>query len=178
MINEVIRPAIDGGWLLQLHLGNKTFLVRPHSLMADPFNSHLYLVGYARYSDKPDASIASFRITRITAAKLRRQNGRLSPEEKNLVEKQLQQLGVQYLVGTQDHIEVRLSKLGRQVFLQRSYMRPTPVQVEGDVYHFHCSAMQVRNYFLSFGKEAEILRPLSLRKEFAKAFKDASKVYG
>ena len=179
-ITQAIQPAIDAGHLLEMQVGGKPFWLRPYALMADPFNSHLYLVGFARRTDKDAAEeqIASFRITRLQRVKMKRQSGKIHAEERRQIEKQLQQVGVQYLVGAQDHIKVRLTEAGRQNFLRRSYMRPTPELVEGDVYHFHCAPMQIRNYFLTFGKEAEILEPASLRKEFAKIFKDAAKVYG
>lgn len=179
MISQTIQPALDGGFLLDVKMGGKQFWIRPHSLMADPFNSHLYLVGYARRTDKTSSEelIASFRITRLEQVKMKRQSGRLTIDERRQVEKQLQQVGVQYLVGVQDHIKVRLTEFGRKAFMQRSYMRPIPERVEGDVYHFHCAPMQIRNYFLTFGKEAEILEPASLRKEFGRIFKDAAKVY-
>lgn len=180
IISQVIQPAIDAGYLLELKMGGKSFWVRPHSLMADPFNSHLYLVGMARRTDKPSSEelIASFRITRLDQVKAKRQSGKLHVEEKRQIEKQLQQVGVQYLVGIRDHIQVRLTAAGRQAFLQRSYMRPIPEKIEEDVYHFHCAPMQIRNYFLTFGKEAEVLEPASLRKEFARIYKDATKIYG
>ena len=177
LIQTVIQPALDAGWQLQLTMGSKSYFIRPYALMADPFNSHMYLVGLARKADKNEENIASFRITRMDQLKLKRQSGKLTADQRQQIEKQLQQVGVQYLVGSPDHIRVRLSKLGKQAFLQRSYMRPTPVKTEGDIYHFECSPMQIRNYFLSFGKEAEILEPLSLRKDFAKIFKEASSLY-
>lgn len=180
MIEDTLQPAIDAGYLVDIRVGNKEFWIKPHSVMADPFNSHLYLVGLARRVDKPTEreTIASFRITRLSETKIRRQAGsRITAEEKRQIEKRLQQVGVQYLIGVQDNIAVRLSPLGRQEFLQRSYMRPTPKAVEGDVYHFTCSPMQIRNYFLSFGKEAEVLEPAFLRKEFADIYRSAARIY-
>lgn len=178
-IEQVLQPALDAGYLLDLYSGGKHFFLKPHSLMADPFNSHLYLIGFARRADKPSDSenIASFRITRLSKVKYRRQSGRLNAEQKRQIEKQLQSVGVQYLVGTEDRIKVRLTPAGKQAFLQRSYMRPIPEATEGDIYHFRCTPMQIRNYFLSFGKDAEVLEPLSLRKEFSKIYQDAARVY-
>lgn len=180
VIRQQLEPALEASNLLELRISGKRFLVRPYSLMADPFNSHLYLVGYARREEQSAQQqvIASFRISRLEQVKMKKHSGKLSVEEKRQIEKQLQQVGVQYLVGNRDHISVRLTPLGRQAFLQRSYMRPVPEQIQGDVYHFNCSPMQIRNYFLTFGKEAEILEPASLRKEFAKIYREAAKIYG
>lgn len=180
MVEDVLQPAIDAGHFVEIVANNRRFWVRPHSIMADPFKSHLYLVGLARNVGKAadKESIASFRITRIAEAKLRRQSGgRLTAEDKRQVERRLQQVGVQYLVGEQNNILVRLTPNGRQNFLQRSYMRPTPGKVEGDIYHFTCSPIQIRNYFLSFGKDAEVLEPAFLRREFATIYREAVALY-
>lgn len=177
-IEQAIEPALDAGYLLDLYASGKRFYVKPHSIMADPFNSHLYLVGFARRTDKSAENMASFRISRLSRVKYRKQpSGRLNADQKRQIEKQLQAVGVQFLVGTGDNIKVRLTPAGKQAFLQRSYMRPMPVTVENDVYHFSCTPMQIRNYFLSFGKDAEILEPVSLRKEFLKIYQDATKSY-
>jgi len=178
-IDQVLQPAMDAGYLLDLHSAGKHFLVKPYGLIADPFNSHLYLAGFARRADHPSEqeNIASFRITRLSRVKYRRQSGRLNAEQKRQIEKQLQSVGVQYLVGTENHIKVCLTPAGKQAFLQRSYMRPIPEAIEGDVYQFCCTPMQIRNYFLSFGKDAEVLEPLSLRKEFLKIYQEAALTY-
>ena len=180
LIDDILQPAIDAGHLLELFASGKRFWVKPYNIMADPFNSHMYLVGLAQCIDKPtdQESIASFRITRLANVKLRRQpSGRLTAEDRHQIERKLQQVGVQYLVGIQDNIKIQLSKNGQREFLQRSYMRPTPVKIEGNIYYFCCSAMQIRNYFLPFGKEAQILEPVSLRKEFLKIYRNAVRAY-
>jgi len=179
LIRQQLEPALTEGRLLEVATGNWVFFVKPHSLMADPFNSHLYLVGISCPADDPTAghTIASFRVSRLARVKQKKQNGKLTAEEKRQVEKQLQQVGVQYLLGSSDHIKVRLTPEGRQAFLQRSYMRPQPERVEEDVYYFNCTPMQIRNYFLSFGKDAEILEPVGLREVFACTYREAAKVY-
>ena len=178
VIRQQIEPALEAGHLLEIRMSGKRFILRPHGLIADPFNSHLYLVGMARQEDKltEQESIASFRVSRLEQVKQKKQNGKLTIEEKRAVEKQLQQLGVQYLVGTRDHIKVRLTPTGQREFLQRSYMRPVLEEVQGDVYSFNCSPRQARNYFFSFGKNVEILEPGSLRREFMKNYRDAAKI--
>ena len=56
-------------------------------------------------------------------------------------------------------------------------MRPVPEQVEGDVYTFGCTPMQIRNYFLSFGANVEILTPQSLRQDFICVYRQALESY-
>ena len=95
-----------------------------------------------------------------------------------MVERQLQQVGVQYLVGNRDQIQVQLTPGGREAFLQRSYMRPMPEKIEGDIYYFNCTQMQIRNYFISFGKDAKILAPKSLQETFVRIYREALEAYG
>lgn len=180
MLEEVVQPAIDAGQLLEVRQDNRKYWVRPHSVMADPFNSHLYLVCMSRRVDRPSdkESIISLRVSRLTDAKIRRhQSGRLSADEKRQIEKRLQQVGVQYLVGLQDHIVVRLTPAGQKMFSQRSYMRPMPCEVNGDEYHFTCTPLQIRNYFINFGKDAEVKSPEFLRDEFAGIYLAAAELY-
>ena len=179
LIRQQLEPAMSAGYMLEVKAGERVFLVKPYSLMADPFNSHLYLVGLSYPADQAAdrQTIASFRVSRLGQVKVKKQNGKLTADEKRQVEKQLQQVGVQYLVGSSDQIKVQLTPAGRYNFLQRSYMRPMPERVEGDIYYFNCTPMQIRNYFLSFGRDAQILEPESLRADFAETYRLAAKAY-
>jgi predicted DNA-binding transcriptional regulator YafY len=121
-----------------------------------------------------EEQIASFRVTRLTQVRRRSHpRGRLTADDRRDIEEKIRQVGVQYLIGTGDRICVRLTQKGRREFLQRSYMRPMPERVEKDLYYFSCTSMQVRNYFLSFGADAEILEPESLRQEFIRVYREA-----
>lgn len=180
LIEDTLQPAIDAGYLLSVQLGQKQFWVKPYNVIADPFNSHLYLVGLSRPqgSSAQEEVIASFRITRLGKVRhLSRPSGRLTADDKRRIEKKLQSTGVQYLIGNSQRIRLRLTETGRREFLQRSYMRPVPERVEGDVYEFSCTSLQIRNYFLSFGANAQILEPESLREAFIEAYRLALESY-
>ncbi len=179
IIKQQLEPAMATGNLLEVQLGSKGFLVKPYGILSDPFNSHLYLIGlsYSTSETPEKETIASFRISRIKQVKKKKQRGKLTAEERRTVEKHLRQVGVQYLLGSSGHIKVRLSPAGRQAFLQRSYMRPIPEKVQGDIYTFNCTQMQIKNYFISFGKDVEILEPSSLRKQFAAVYREAAALY-
>ena len=79
MIHQQLEPALEGGYLLEIQVGRKAFFLKPYCLMADPFNSHLYLVGITYRADKPSdqQNIASVRITRLNNVKLRKQKSKL-----------------------------------------------------------------------------------------------------
>ena len=180
LIRETLQPAIDAGYLLSVALGQRKFWVKPYKVMADPHNSHLYLVGMSRPEGSPvdQGKIASFRITRLGKVRHRSQpSGKITADERRDIEKKLQSVGVQYLIGEADRIRLRLTPEGRREFLQRSYMRPVPDKVEDGVYQFSCTHQQIRNYFLSFGAKVQILEPESLRQEFISVYRQALESY-
>lgn len=177
-IEEVILPAVEAGYPLEVTVNGRAFTVRPYGVMADAYGAHMYLVGYS-CPEGGQEQIASFRISRLEKLRLgkRSDRKRLTREEIRLLEKKLQKTGVQYLVGDVQQIRLRLTPTGQREFNQRSYMRPNPDSVSGGEYTFSCTQLQVRNYFLSFGAEVEILSPESLRQTFADAYRKALQVY-
>ncbi|MBQ9116193.1 MAG: WYL domain-containing protein [Clostridia bacterium] len=82
--------------------------------------------------------------------------------EKNvdLFEKQIK-YGAQYPFYNTDGqpIKVRLTEKGKELFKKIYLYRPEPVEIDGDVYVFECSANQVIYYFQRFGENAVILSP-------------------
>ncbi|MBR5134203.1 MAG: WYL domain-containing protein, partial [Clostridia bacterium] len=182
VIDETLQPAVDAGYVLEIVSGKRTFLVRPYAVAADAYSAHMYLIGLSRPKEDPadeNETIASFRVSRLHQVRVRRRHGfgKLTVDDKRDIEKKLHAVGVQYLIGDMDEIRVRLSERGRHEFLQRSYMRPQPVAVEGDVYAFRCTSRQIKNYFISFGKDAEVLSPASLREEFIETYREAAAQY-
>jgi len=179
-IESLLEPAVEAGSLLAVKLSGRSFWVKPYAVMADPYNSHLYLVGMSRPQDGPSSEsvIASIRITRIEDIRLRRHpSGKLTVDDRREIEQKLRQVGVQYLIGNQDEITLTLTEKGKREFLQRSYMRPVPDQIENGVYRFSCTRQQIRNYFISFGKEVQILTPQDLHREFMEFYKEALERY-
>ena len=71
---------------------------------------------------------------------------------------------IQYPMYSSDRepIRVQLSEKGKKLFQKIYLYRPTPVQTEGDVYTFDCSANQAQYYFERFGDSAVILSPKKL----------------
>lgn len=59
-------------------------------------------------------------------------------------------------------IKVQLTEKGKELFKKIYLYRPTPVNTEGDIYTFNCSANQLLYYFERFGDSAIILSPKKL----------------
>lgn len=179
-IGDVIEPAIDAGYALEIRLGVGTFAVRPYAVLADEFSAHLYLVGLSRPLESPDAEerIVSLRVSRIEKIRVRKRARALNADDKRDIEKKLREVGVQYMVGEREEIVLRMTPQAQAAFRERSYMRPNPDKTEADgVYRFFCTARQIKNYFLSFGKEVEVLSPADLREEFRQHYEDGAAMY-
>ncbi len=183
VIEQTIQPAIDAHYLLEVTLGTGVYWIRPYAVMTDAHSAHVYLVGLSRPKEDPqdrNERIVSVRISRMGKVSSRRRHsfGRITVDDKLDIEEKIRCVGVQYLVGEAEEITLRLTPYGQQEFLQRAHLRPQPIRVSEDgIYTFYCTGRQIRNFFISFGKEAEVLSPPSLRDAFAQSYRDALTVY-
>ncbi len=85
--------------------------------------------------------------------------------EKNkiLFERQIACAAQYPMYNTDDEpIRVQLTEKGKKLFEKIYLYRPTPINIEGDVYTFDCSANQLLYYFERFGEDALILSPKKL----------------
>lgn len=87
---------------------------------------------------------------------------------------------MQFLLGEQTEIAVRLTRAGKKMYASQLHLRPMYTRITGDdesIYHFQCTETQARYYFFKFGKEAEILKPESLRNAFIRQYREALGAY-
>ncbi len=180
---DILHQAIDRHDVIETVLGNTPFLIRPYAVMADSYGTHMYLVGLSRPKEDPrdeNERIVSIRVSRLEGVKRRARHnlGKLTIDNKLDMEEKLRCVGVQYLVGEAENITLKLTPHGQREFLQRAHMRPQPTAVTQDgVYTFYCTPRQIKNFFISFGKDVEILAPLSLREEFVETYREALCAY-
>lgn len=170
-VYDVINLACASNRLMQVEIVNKglkeTLYVYPYKIMPDSMNTQSYLACYTRHKDEPvSAKIdASFAMSRIKMPKILNQTAFLSKEDKNKIENDIRNLSINYLFGNESEIRVKLSDFGKRHY--QNYIISRPIKDEAlstnDVYVFHCSENQAFNYFFSFGAEAEVLCPPSLR---------------
>ncbi len=90
---------------------------------------------------------------------------------------------VQYTIYNTDSepVKVQLTEKGKKLFEKIYLYRPTPTNIEGDIYTFNCSAQQILFYFERFGDSAMILSPKKLgifmRNYYYYAYKAYKKLY-
>ena len=72
---------------------------------------------------------------------------------------------------------VKLTEKGKQLYKSHYVHRPNYDYVENDYYYFSCSYTHIKTYFRRFGKEAYIVSPNILQKDFIKFYKQAHESY-
>lgn len=192
---DEITKAMDSKELLLITTcSGKEFEVKPYALNVDENSMSYYLIGYSRprYADT-DFELHSYKLSRISSCSSRHTEFNLLFKEIKNAKEISEKFGAAYMVSNlnKNEIEntvVRLTKKGyMKLYLKTiSRQRPIPVSEPTEVVHngkkyyelvFDCSHRQIRNYFFSFGKEAEIISPKSLRDEFIKDYKEAYEQY-
>lgn len=159
---------------------NAIYSVYPYEVLSDPLSTANYLVGYCkRYDDPEDEKRpCSFRISALKSVKMEKSK---SGFLKNSVWEQLAHTissrGVQFMVGNEAEVRVKLTEAGVSKFRRQTHLRPRLIRKQGDIYVFQCTTAQAEFYFFKFGGDAEILLPIELRERFKSMYKAAANTY-
>ena len=83
------------------------------------------------------------------------------------------------LVRKKESSKSRQTQKGKQSYQSRLYSRPEKIESlsTDDIYVFDCTQQQIFNYFFSFGADAEVISPESLRNRFLNTYENALKSY-
>lgn len=179
---EEIRAAIRDNNQLRVVTGiDAIYSVYPYEILSDPLSIANYLVGYCTRYDNPgeEKRPCSFRISALKS--VRREKSK-SAFLKESLWKQLSQTiasrGVQFMMGNESEIHVKLTKAGVNKYRRQTHLRPPLIrEQEEGVYVFKCTTAQAEFYFFKFGKDAEIILPIELRAKFKKMYEDAAIEY-
>lgn len=184
-IFDDIERAINEEIQIMITKKSKTFFVLPYKIMTNNLSTYSYLVGYAYESteSKENMKPCSFRISELTSEIYRLVKSKsafLSQKRKENLHKQIALKGVEYLISDLIKITVKFTPKGLENFYRQINRRPNPeepITTHTHPYTFICSETQARYYFTQFGKNAEILSPPSLRKEFKEKYHEACALY-
>ena len=88
-------------------------------------------------------------------------------------------LSINFLLGNEEEIHVKLNDVGKRIYHNRIVSRPIKDEAlsTNDEYVFHCTNDQAFLYFYSFGSNVEIISPKSLRDRVIESHKEALSIY-
>lgn len=157
------------------------YSVYPYEILSDPLSTTNYLVGYyARYDYPEDEKRpCSFKISALKSVRIEKSKSAfLKDSVRKQLSKTIASRGVQFMVGSEAEIHVKLTDAGIHKYRRQGHLRPMLVERhEGNIFVFQCTTAQAEFYFFKFGKDAEILLPAELRAKFIKMYADARDVY-
>ena len=107
-------------------------------------------------------------------------SGFISISDKEAIEKMISEKEVQFLTGDLMDFKIRFTEKGLEAFSRQLYMRPRiyeSVPGEPNTFIFHCTEIQVINYFIKLGRDVEVLEPETTRQKFVDRYRDALMVY-
>ncbi len=186
---DTINNAIDSGYVLNLlnTKGNHISL-KPYKIATDPLSMYHYLVGY---SIMPDSSLSvvsekklpdvlSIRLSRLTAVDIQYFNSSsITPKEERQINSELEKKGVQFVSGDVSSIKIWLSDNGIKKYNSQLHLRPagTKDDLDNHIYLFECTEAQALFYFISFGKDARVIFPETLKNQFKEIYNEALTSY-
>lgn len=192
---KAIIDAINKNEILLINNSGKTeYEVKPYDIAIDDNSLSYYLIGYSRDKGSRDAfGYYSLKLSRIKECRSKHREFNLTNKEQKAAKEILEKFGAAYVTKnlTSNQIEkavVRLTEKGyKSLYLKIiAHQRPIPmsepkvVLINNMQYYeleFDCSHQQIRNYFFSFGMEAEVISPQSLRENFSREYQKAIEQY-
>ncbi|MBR3629135.1 MAG: WYL domain-containing protein, partial [Oscillospiraceae bacterium] len=165
--------------------GTRTYRFLPVRNQTNGFLPYNYVVGYSSAAEGEPAIAAPFRLQRIRRMEPCGENRlEIPPQERKKLTQALRSPELTpFLLGKEQRIAVRLTPEGYRLFHQSIFSgRPRLLESEplpdGSCrMEFCCPPEQARQYFLRYGKDAEVLEPPELRDIFAHAHRTAAAYY-
>ena len=178
---ELIKSVIREEHVLSAATQFGRYHVLPIGISRGAMDSELFLLCYSRKAtavseEKVPYQPASLRFTTFKPDSLVDTGiqRRIAKSEREEIMTRMKQTGVPYLLSAPTEITVRLTKEGEKRFRRYAFQRPTAVSHSDEhILTFQCTERQAFNYFVSFGKDAEIIKPDSLKNELQNFYRAA-----
>lgn len=181
------RPLLKIAYGTAMGNSKVTFLVKPYDITIDPESQHHYFIGLSKKLNESNseyipAALRLSRISKITPVSSYG-SGKITHAEESTLIHSIHVKGIQFLFALDEDIEVKLTPQGYTMYKNMSHLRPladSNIYIDDSGYvhlHFHCTQMQIYNYFFKFGKNAIILSPIELSHIFFEDYLAATKNY-
>lgn len=143
----------------------------PYSITTSKEELHCYLL--TKYNNK----CKTYRLNRIEEVTIINEKRDLVEEDINSFNRIIQH-GPQFVYEEDEStIIIKLTEKGKLLFRSHYIHRPIVDFIDGDYYYFSCAYSHIKTYFRRFGKEAYIVSPSILQKDFIKFYIQASESY-
>ena len=172
---ELLMDAINDNRKIKVFLksgDNREFI--PCAVANSKEEIYNYLISISEDSDK--RHVSSIHLSRIDSIYLLKEKYLLNSQDKEKIESVIEN-GAQFPYTNPCIAQIKLTTSGQRLFRKKYLNRPTPINIESDVYYFNCSFDQLLLYFFSFGKEALVLSPKYLKEKLKKQYIEAYKNY-
>lgn len=181
---ETIESAINTGTILKAtHANGKTLYIKPYLINLNKQKTYYYVCGYfshdgINYYNKPSSTKLS-NLIRIDDSF---ETFKFSKEKLAMINKRIQTDEIQFISSSDrlspDFIKVYLTDAGIRTYRQIGNIRPQYTHIEDKhFYFFDCTEIQAFYYFQSFGKDAVILEPGSLREKMKDFHEKGAEAY-
>ena len=171
---EIMRAIQNGKKLFIATKKNpsKPFVVSPYAVVSSKEELHCYMLATI-----PKGKCTPFRLSRIASATELDESASFTDEHKAMFKRMIENAPQYLYAADEEEAIVELTPLGEKLFKSLYMNRPKPTKVDGNLYHFNSSYMQLKQYFCRFGKEAMIREPAKLRHMIANFHREASDAY-
>lgn len=168
---EAIRRAItEKKKVFLTTVRDSGFEISPYEIVGSKEEMHLYVIGMR-------GNCTTFRLSRIKGVKILGADAEISQAQIEVALKMIK-YGPQFYYGAnEEEVCVRLTPKGMEKWKRIYVHRPIPDRVEENLMFFNCSHVQIIQYFLRFGADAEILRPVYMRRELLNFYTAAANIY-
>lgn len=180
-IYNLLQNAITNKCIVEITLiNNKKFYVKGYKIDTDSKSLYNYFVGICtQETSQSTSNYVTFRISNITQVRIfNSKKYAFSRTEKDMIEKQIQALGIQFLGDSLEEISVRLTENGIRKYNTMLHLRPEIKKIiNSNIYIFNCTLSQAKFYFFKFGEDALVLKPEYLSQEFKEMYIKALSPY-
>lgn len=183
IIDRISSQTDQGITPLVMNNGER-YYVRPYRISEAHEAPYHYLIGLSSEDPQNTFKPASFRISRINTLKnpvTSYSRKELTQKERKNLESHVKEAGVAYLLGEILEIDIRLTRVGLEMYNSIFHQRPMykTIQKYGEDYllTFNSTELQIKNYFFTFANEAEIVSPNALKEWFKNRYKNALNSY-
>ena len=170
----LICEAIESKRKISILLKDTAKEVTPYKIVTNKEEIYNYLICFS--DNKSSINISSYHLFKIDHIYLHNERVSINENNHKLLD-QVANYSPQFPFSKIQNSLIELTENGIKLFQSKYLNRPMPYKIENNKYYFNCSPTHLLVYFFSFGKDAKVIEPSTLKETFKKAYLDAYDSY-